>query len=206
MSQHLPTEDAVRMQFEHAERWREAHSDYTIRVGARAGEIFRANGFDEEYWAEFVSGGIYELWRSERGQRKRVFRTGDSGALMRKVIIDGLTRQGKRVLKRNEFEETPEGFRLRDLPQQRGVLVEWGDDSWAEFLGRSALPNALKFCRLMRADVRDIDAALASSTGEPLLQRQSLDGRQAPPTDRHGDFTVALWKRWMRDKEGADER
>lgn len=180
--------------------WLSVHSQFNPTLNTRNGEIFRADGFDEEYWGVNAPGAVLELWFSERGERRRIFRTGDPDAFVAKVLLDGLARQGKRLWKACEFDERPAGFLFEALSDGRGVVVEWGEDSWAEFLGAFQLSRALKFCHFLNASSDDISAAVDSRDGATLLQRSSRSVPCGPQHDRNGEITIALWERWLREK------
>lgn len=183
--------------------WTLVHSQYNPTLNTRNGEIFRADGFDEEYWGIVAPGEVLELWFSERGERRRVFRTSDSEAFVAKVLLDGLARQGKWLWKQCEFAERPTGFVLETLSAGRGVAIEWNEGSWMEFLGTFQLSPALTFCHFLNSDSDDVTAAVESRDGAPLLQRSSRKIPCGPKPDSRGEITVELWERWLREKEGA---
>lgn len=189
-------EDRIRDVMRRSSQWRVVHAAYNPRLGTLPGEAFSASGFDEEYWGVSAPGAL-ELWFSERGERRRIFRTGDAEAFLAKVVLDGLGRQGKLFWRAGLFSAWPSGFQIRALPGDAGIEVEWGEGSWAEFPGSGRLAEAVEFCHFLNASPTDTAATIASNDGAPLLQRSSRPEPPGPPRDVRRQMTVESWKRWL---------
>lgn len=188
----------LRAELEASSHWRELYRDQHPRIlGPRHDRVVEMRAFDIDEWVEVAPGGVYEYWFSERGQAHREFRTADLAAICVFLVQTGLASAGKSASRASIYEPPP-GFRFSQSANGP-VVVEWGDDRWAEFERTGNLGQALRFAWLMLADPDAVAATVRSRDGAPLRWVGSGPSRPALPPDA----TVASWKEWLaqRDRE-----